>query len=299
VGEPEKLAPFPIHRAVRGSTNLTEKWQTFGNVGGLVIDRAGIISGEEAAPRLCLVFEPGTRPDLAAIQALAEGGRAGDGDSPGLPFTVSHTAADSSWAELLAQGLTFDCTGLSPGPGDGLPRWGNPVGLPTLAARPAGEVVSLSPGPHLAGAAGLLPVLRILARLAARLSELNGIAAVVWTPAGSWAAPELFRRSIAEWSDGGAFPALVLTSLARKSNGAMVSQGLHLLIGQELRFEPDNRLAPAAMARLAVRLIHELVQSGPLSSEHDFAGPAGEHLLAVPVRGGSELRILLSASGPA
>lgn len=260
-----------------------------------MISRSGSISGGEKAPRLCLVFEPGTRPDLATLQALAEdAGASRDGGAGGLRFTITHAVADGSWAELLAQGLTFDCTGLAPGNADALPGPGSLVGLPSL---PGGEVVSLSPGPHLAGAAGLLPVLRILASLAARLSELKGAVAVIWTPAGAWTAPDLFRRSIAEWADGGAFPALVLTSLARKSNGAMVSQGLHLLIGQELRFEPDKRLPPAAMARLAIRLIHELVQIGPLAREHDFTGPAGEHLLAVPVRGGSELRILLSASG--
>ena len=83
----------------------------------------------------------------------------------------------------------------------------------------------------------------------------------------------------------------------RERNGAMVSRGLHLLIGQEVRFEPDKRLPSAAMARLAVRLIHELVQSGPLMFERDFKGPEGEHLLAVPVRDGTQIRILLSGLG--
>lgn len=110
-------------------------------------------------------------------------------------------------------------------------------------------------------------------------------------------APDLFRRSVADWLDGGAFPGLVLTALEQEHNGAMVSRGLALLTGQELRFEPDKRLPSAAMARLAVRLIHELVQSGPLQQERDFTGPAGEHLLAVPVRDGSELRILVSDPG--
>jgi hypothetical protein len=162
---------------------------------------------------------------------------------------------------------------------------------------PAGEVVSLAPGPHLAGGAGLVPVLRVLAGLGARVADLPDVLAVVWSPAGAWVAPDLFRRSVADWLDGGAFPGLVLTALERERNGAMVSRGLALLTGQELRFEPDKRLPTAAMARLAVRLIHELVQSGPLQQERDFTGPAGEHLLAVPVRDGSELRILVSDPG--
>ncbi len=159
-------------------------------------------------------------------------------------------------------------------------------------------MVSLAPGPHLAGGAGLVPVLRVLAGLGARLAGLPNVLAVVWSPAGSWVAPDLFRRSVADWLEGGAFPGLVLTALEQEHNGAMVSRGLALLTGQELRFEPDKHLPTAAMARLAVRLIHELVQSGPLRQERDFTGPAGEHLLAVPVRDGSELRILVSGLGP-
>ncbi len=239
---------------------------------------------------MCLVFAPGSRPDLAALEALANQA----GEDAGPVFVLSHRSATGEWAELLAHGLTFDCAGLAPDSGDSQPPAGPTVGLRSM---PAGEVVSLAPGAHLAGGAGLIPVLRMLAGLGARLASLPGIAAVVWTPAGSWVAPELFQRSVAEWLGGGAFPGLALTALEQEANGAMVSRGLGLLTGQELRFEPDKRLTTAAMARLAVRLIHELVQTGPLREERDFIGPAGEHLLAVPVRDGMELRILVSAMG--
>jgi hypothetical protein len=102
---------------------------------------------------------------------------------------------------------------------------------------------------------------------------------------------------VAEWIGGGAFPSLVLVALEREANGAMVSRGLDFLTGQELWFEPDKRVQAAAMARLAVRLIHELVQFGPLREERDFVGPAGEHLLAVPVRNGTQVRILVTGYG--
>lgn len=237
------------------------------------------------APRLCLVFAPGTRPDLRALQLLSEHRAA---------FSISHHGANADWAEILSNGLTFDCTGLAPGPDEPQPPVGTPVGLRSM---PAGEVIALAPGPHLVGAAGLLPVLQAIARLGVELAALPGVKALVWSPAASWVAPELFRRSIGDWLAGGAFPGLALTSLERERNGAMVSRGLHLLIGQEVRFEPDKRLPSAAMARLAVRLIHELVQSGPLMFERDFKGPEGEHLLAVPVRDGTQIRILLSGLG--
>lgn len=260
-------------------------------LGGLAIETTGNNLGKDPAPRLCLIFAPGARPDLAALGALAS-----SSDSATDPdLALTHRAADGTWAELLVSGLTFDCKGLAPGVDEPQPPAGPPVGLRSM---PAGEVISLAPGPHLSGAAGLIPVLRVLAGLGARLAGLPGVLAVVWSPAGAWVAPDLFRRAVADWLDGGAFPGLVLTALEREGNGAMVSRGLRLLTGQELRFEPDKRLPTAAMARLAVRLIHDLVESGPLQSERDFMGPAGEHLLAVPVRDGTELRILVSELGP-
>lgn len=276
--------------------------------GGRAIKRQQDNQANGQAPRLCLVFAPGTRPSLAALAALAdqdgEPVEPGEPGEPGEPaaaaepavgaFAVSHRGPAGDWAELLCHGLTFDCTGLMPGADEPQPPAGMPVGLRSM---PAGEVIALTTGPHLAGGAGLLPVLRSIAALGARLAALPGVQAVVWTPAAAWVAPDLFRRSVAEWLAGGAFPGLVLTALERERNGALVSRGLHLLTGQEVRFEPDKRLSPAAMARLAVRLIHELVQSGPLMVERDFTGPAGERLLAVPVRAGAQIRILISDVG--
>lgn len=246
-----------------------------------------------AAPRLCLIFASGMRPNLALLEQLA--GQPCSGSPALAPFAISHRSPAQDWAELLVEGLTFDCTGLAPGPVDPQPLAGPVLGLKSM---PAGEVVSIAPGPHLAGGAGLVPVLRALAGLGVQLASLPGVLAAVWSPAGSWIEPELFRRAITNWLQGGAFPALTLTALKRESNGAMVSRGLTLLTGQELRFEPDKRLPAARMARLAVRLIHELVQSGPLATERDFVGPDGEHLLAVPVRNATEVRVLVSDLGP-
>lgn len=259
-------------------------------MGDLAIEAKRDIQANGQAPRLCLIFGPGARPDLAALDAHA--GKSGD--DLATTFQVSHRGTADHWAELLFHGLTFDCTGLAPGTEDLQPPAGPPVGLRSM---PAGEVISLAPGPHLAGGAGLVPVLRALAGLGGVLAGLPGVQAIVWTPARAWVEPDLFRRAVADWLAGGAFPGLVLTSLEQEANGAMVSHGLDLLTGQELWFEPDKRLPTAAMARLALRLIHELVQTGAVREQRDFMGPGGEHLLAVPVRDGSQLRILVSGLG--
>ena len=139
----------------------------------------------------------------------------------------------------------------------------------------------------------MLPVVRILAGIGAELAQLPGLGGVFWQPAQCWMAPKYFRGVVAEWLGGGAFPALGLTALQRDSNGAMVSVGLDFLIGQELRFEPDRRLVAAAVARIAMRLIHSLIESGPLTQPADFSGPDGERLRLEPIKNGRQLRIVL------
>lgn len=186
-------------------------------------------------------------------------------------------------------GLTFDCHGLAPAPAEPVRAAGS--ALFGLGSAPQGEVVSIGPGPHLADAPGLLPVVRMLAALGTALARLPGLLAFGWEPAQSWIEPAYFIRVVGDWLAGGAFPALGLTGLKRESSGAMVSHGLAFLIGQELRLEPDPGSAPAELAIIAVRLIHELVEHGPVRDAQEFAGPGGEVLLAVPVRNGAQLRV--------
>lgn len=252
---------------------------------GKVITKTNDSQGIARDAVLSLIFAKGRRPDAEAIAALQQQG------GQGLGFAISHRPAPGEgWVELLARGMTFDCRGLAPGSGADIPPTGTLLGL---AKAPSGEALALLPGPHLAEGRGLLPVVRVLAGLGAALAALPGVLAACWNPADSWMAPDYFRKVVSDWLGGGAFPALGLTTLKRESNGAVVSQGLELLIGQELRFEPDNDLTPAQVARIAVRMIHELVERGPLAEVGEFSGPEGEPLLAVPVREGSQLRVMV------
>ena len=232
---------------------------------------------------LALVYAPGTRPDIAALGALCAQ------NDLRIPFSITHIAnGPSCWAELLASGLTFDCRGLLPGEGAIHPGPGSLLGL---HEPPAGEVVTLEPGPHLAEGRGMLPVVRTLAGLGAELGRLPGLTGAFWQPARCWMAPKYFRGIMDEWLSGGAFPALGLTALQRDADGGMVSAGLDFLIGQELRFEPDRKLLPAAIARIAVRLIHALVETGTVHEPCEYTGPEGERLLVEPVRQGRQLRV--------
>ncbi len=250
------------------------------------------ITGQSGHGLLSLVFANGNRPDSDSLITLAASGgeRAASGGAAGVGFAVSHRpATDEGWLELLAMGLAFDCRGLVPAAPAPLPAAGQQFGL---NQKVLGEAISLAPGPHLEGGENLLPVIRVLCGLGATLAQLAGVQAVCWEPAKSWMEPQYFIRTITDWLGGGAFPALGLTSLERESNGTFVSHGLDFLIGQELRFEPDRDLPPAAAARIAVRLIHQLVEGGAITSACDLVCPDGKNLSAVPVRDGRQLRVI-------
>ena len=237
---------------------------------------------------LSLVFAEGQRPDITALAALAE---ASLQRAPVSRFLISHRPMPSEgWAELLASGLTYDCAGLNPAPPAFSPVGGALLGL---EQQPVGEAISLSPGPHLAEAMGMLPVVRVLAGLGAQLASLPGAAAVCWNPARCWMPVAYFCKVVDNWLANGPFPALGLTSLERDGDGSIISVGLALLIGQELRFSPDAKLVPADIARIAVRLIHALIETGPLAAQHSFLGPDRETLLVTPNPLGTLLEVTI------
>lgn len=230
-----------------------------------------------------MIFAEGQRPDLDAIATLAA--------KPGaiMPFALSHIPdPDQNWAELLSAGLTFDLHGLGDGAAAAYPGEGALLGL---AEAPAGEALSLQPAPHLADGPGVLPAVRVLSGIGLQLAGLPGVLAAHWRPASCWMTVKYYSGVVAEWLEGGAFPALGLTSLRREPDGAMTSVGLDFFIGQELRFEPDRRLPPAVIAKSAVRLVHSLVESGPLRSRAEYAGPEGTVLVIEPVGHGRQLRV--------
>lgn len=244
--------------------------------------------GESHGELLSLVFAQGKRPDASALRALANASANYEG---GPSFSISHMPAPSEgWVELLADGLTFDCSGLAPAQPASMPRGGALLGL---ESEPIGEAIALSPGAHLADAMGMIPVLRTLAGIGSRIAALPDAAAVIWNPARCWMPPAYFRRVIDNWLADGPFPALGLTSLEREGDGSIVSVGLSLLIGQELRFIADPKLVSADLARIAVRLIHALIDTGPLTSTHTFLGPDREQLVVTPNLRGTQLDVTI------
>lgn len=141
----------------------------------------------------------------------------------------------------------------------------------------------------------MLPVVRALAGLGAALSAVAGLEAVCWLPSGAWMAPGYFRRIVGDWLAGGAFPALGLTTLQNDAGGNLISRGLSLFSGQELLIQPPADMPMSVVARIAVRLLHELAGQPAVMEPVERLGPEGEDVRLTPDPGGKTLRVLIEA----
>lgn len=128
----------------------------------------------------------------------------------------------------------------------------------------------------------MMPVMRVLALLAAKLSALDGVKAIAWHPARTWNSPTHFCGGVERWIEGGVFPGLGLTALAQSADGGIYSEGLSLFTGQELQLSPDLSPDKTEGAKLALRLIHWLVENGRLDRSEVMTGPDGSPLRLEP-----------------
>ncbi len=213
-------------------------------------------------------------------------------NNPTAPLLITHRpAAAEGWLELLAQGMAFDLIGLAPAPPASTPDIMYQIGIEPALRGSRNEAVALIPGEHLAGGANLLPVVRAQLGLALALAALPGLRALAWGPARSAMAPAQFTQIVADWLAGGAFPVLALTALVRELDGGMRSEGLAFFTGQELRVEPLLGEDPAAVGKIAIRLIHSLVEAGPVTKPVELTGPDGMRLRAEPSGNGRYVRV--------
>lgn len=121
--------------------------------------------------------------------------------------------------------------------------------------------MGLAPGPHLAGAAHVMPVLRTMLRLAATLAEQwKGATELLWSPAGTLVRADLFIAAIDAWLGGGAFPAPILVGSLLRADGQVTSDGLTFFTGQELALSPALSADPTAARRLINRLVDRLLE---------------------------------------
>jgi len=226
---------------------------------------------------LCLLFDPGARPDADAVARLMEASAAS-----GLPASISHRPApEAGWLELLASGLTFDLVGLDPGAPGRMIEAQQRFGFADDAVPSRGECIELVPSGHIISGAGLQPVLRTMMGLAANLVLDLPVRAVGWGPAQTWMEPRYFCRTVLNWLGGGAFPALGLTALLTAEDGSLVSRGLAHFTGQEMQLEGRPDETAADTGKLAVRVIDQLVRRGCIA-EPMRIDAGGQALLVEP-----------------
>ncbi|MBF9150252.1 hypothetical protein [Novosphingobium jiangmenense] len=225
------------------------------------------------------MYEPERLPSLAEVLA---------GPDTGLRYFVSHAPEKSEgWAEVLGNGLTFDLRGLREGNPASAPDIRSAVGL-GLQDVAGKHWLTLAPGPHLAGADRLLPVIRIAAMLLNELSKVGPALAISWIPAHLVIKPDLFARAIGPWLEGGPFPAPAFVAMHRESDGSLRTEGLNFLMGQEFLLLPAHPASAPELARIAMRLVDWLVAHGPVVQPSQ-AVLAGSGTVLLEVEGGDRI----------
>lgn len=204
-------------------------------------------------------------------------------------FAVSlkpdQTSEGIDWVELLANGLTFDLTNLAPGAAADQWEYGHFFSLPADFDIDELEAIVIAPGPHMASARPMVPIVRCLAWLAAQLAQIDEVSAIGWGPARTCCSPRYFRDGVMRWLGGGAFPGLGLTALVALENGDMQSEGLALFTGQELRLDAGLASDHAEASKIALRLMHWIAEIGTVEEAISLAGPTGEDIVLEPLPG--------------
>lgn len=241
---------------------------------------AGVKSG------LALLFPAGVRATAAELESLLA--------RPSLAAVAlvsNQRGQGQGCLELLANGLTFNITSLAPEASAPVAAPRHIYGLPRDVTGQDWEVCLLAPGPHLADAGAMEPVVRTMAMLASALAQGLGAQAICWQPAASWMDVTYFARIVEAWCSGGAFPALGFSGMDRLEDGSVTSEGLAFFTGQELRVEARPGEPPADTVKLAVRLADRLVRGGPIAVAGRLTGPDAEALYAEPSPDGRQVRL--------
>lgn len=233
--------------------------------------------------------------DCAPVAALLHGAESLpalsdllSGPERGLRYFVSHAPeATEGWAEVLSNGLTFDLRGLRDGPAQPAPDIASALGLPLPVPAESGWL-TVAPGPHLAGAERLLPVIRVVSMLLMELAKVGPARGVAWFPARLVIKSDLFERAVRPWLEGGAFPAPAFVAMHRGADGSLRTEGLNFLMGQEFLLGPGESGDVRQLPFVALRLVDWLVANGPVI-ESAKAVLAGTGAVSLEAAGGERI----------
>lgn len=194
--------------------------------------------------------------------------------------------------ELHRHGLTFDCSGIAPGPAEALPRITDWLGIDETNRAARLRCVGLALGPHLRAGQASPPILRGLFSLAeefaAAFEDCRGIC---WAASGTVIGRDGFLELVRRWQGGGNFPAQLVTSLRAGLGGAIETRGLAYFTGQELRIEPASFTDDGQGALLALRLVSQLIYRGTLEAPEQAVAPDGTPLRIEPSANGRFVRV--------
>lgn len=211
-------------------------------------------------PVAAVLFEPSARPTVDDLIALSR---------TSGQFAITDSDAPAGLAELMCDGLGFDCAGLAPGKPLVMDGALQRFGLPDAFAPADHALITLCAAPYLGTAAQELPVVRIMTGLIVALTALPQARAVAWLPARLVTSTDWFAEATGVWLNGGPFPAFALTSLMRTDRG-MVSQGLGYFGAQDFVLTGRDGGLRESDARAAVRLTDWLVAHGMVESACDI-----------------------------
>jgi hypothetical protein len=251
----------------------------------MAIDRRMDSGRVDRTGGLLLLFERSGRPNAADVRAAVErlAGHSISHDPSAALHDVALPQPDTSWLELLCNGMTYDLTNLAPGKSANIPDIRSSIDLPDDLFETTQDAISLLAGLHLSGGINSIPVVRMMLELAASLaSVLPRIRAVCWSPAAVVIRPEVFGQSVESWVKGGPYPAQVLTGFKKTSDGGLQIEGLAFFTGQEIRIEPDSIGDVPTATQLAGRLVQQLVQHGPLNQTEEVIAPDGSQMRLEP-----------------
>lgn len=256
------------------------------------IDRLDRIGG------VLLLFEGGERLDAQSVHEIVDkldnvSISLDPRDNLDRPETHAGSGPALEWLELLIGGMTFDLVGLAPGRSVDVPDIRHWVDMPDGTIQTAFDSLFLMPGPHLAGGANTIPVVRTLFELVARFAAEAPpqLRTICWPPAAMATAPDFFRAHAENWQNGGPFPSRLLAGYKQMSDGGLQSEGLAFFTGQEIRIEPDSVGDYPTATQLAGRLVQQLAQHGPLTQSEEVIAPDGGQMRLVPSGNGKFVRV--------
>ena len=235
------------------------------------------------------LFTDGQRPAADAIRSLSH-----------LPaglfgFSVSALPEEPDhWLELLSLGLTFDLEGLAPGEAVLPPQCERLLGLADDFDPSIYGAIRLQPASHIRAGRALLPIVRVMIGIAAELTRLDNVKAVIWEPSACAIRPQSFSSLGKSWLKGSAFPVGGLIVIETIDGNRVRSKGLRWFAGHEVEIASSKAGDLPVLSRLLGKVIERITEQGAAPSLGFLAGLELE-AIGLPVPGSPILRLSKSA----